>query len=413
MTDDQHGSSGGTGSASGGGAGQGTGGRSSGHGGAATLSLIYYDEDSFDEEELQDVDDLADRLDRPGTKWLNVANTGSDHELLRRIADVVGLHPLALDDILHEGQRPRAEEYGDQVFLLMRMLLVREIVVPPSADAAHDTRSGRAAKAALDRRSKPVAEAEEEGGGAGAALPEEVLEDEYDKNGLRTGQVALVVKENLVITFLETRRDPFDELRDMLRESHGPVRRLGPDFLAYRLVEVIISQYFTVVERYGENLEALEDRILLNPTHAVFRQVNGLRRDLLQARRAIWPLRDALLRLQQGDSGLLSQETMTYLRDAQSHVMQVIETLELLREMVSGLHDVYLTALNTRMNDIMKVLTIISTIFIPLTFLAGIYGMNFEHQPEYGWRWAYPALWGLMLVLVGFMLYLFRRKRWI
>ena len=159
--------------------------------------------------------------------------------------------------------------------------------------------------------------------------------------------------------------------------------------------------------------EALEDRILLNPTHAVFRQVNGLRRDLLQARRAIWPLRDALLRLQQGDSGLLSQETMTYLRDAQSHVMQVIETLELLREMVSGLHDVYLTALNTRMNDIMKVLTIISTIFIPLTFLAGIYGMNFEHQPEYGWRWAYPALWGLMLVLVGFMLYLFRRKRWI
>src|SRR5690606_8148050 len=201
--------------------------------------------------------------------------------------------------------------------------------------------------------------------------------------------------------------------RDRLRDAQGPARGLGADFLAYRLLDVVISQYFTVVERYGDNLEDLEDRILLNPTHAVFRQVNGLRRDLLLARRAIWPLRDAMLGLQQYDSELITPETLTYVRDAQSHVMQVIETLELLREMVTGLHDVYLTALNTRMNDIMRVLTIISTIFIPLTFLAGIYGMNFENQPEYGLRWAYPALWGVMTVLVIFMLYLFRRKRWI
>ena len=245
------------------------------------------------------------------------------------------------------------------------------------------------------------------------AAPERGVGPEEGRNGRRSCQVALVLKERLVVTFLERSEDPFDELRERLREAHGPARELGADFLAYRLMDVIISQYFTVVERYGDNLEGLEDRILLHASRAAFRQVNGLRRDLILARRAIWPLRDVMTRLLQPEPTLLSPETVTYVRDAQSHVMQVIETLELLREMVTGLHDIYLTALNTRMNDVIKVLTIISTIFIPLTFLAGIYGMNFEHQPEYGWRWAYPALWGLMLVLVIGMLVFFRRKRWI
>lgn len=385
--------------------------------GATTVTLIRYDADSFEETQLSDSDELRSRLDQEGVHWLNVANAGSNHELVRRVADAVGLHPLALDDVLHEGQRPRAEEYADHLFILLRMLLVRDMAVPPSVDSASGTRSGRAANAALDGRvTVPAGNEEEHGLGlphAEASAYEHESGTGDDQNGLRSRQVALVLKERLVITFLESSQDPFDELRGRLREAHGPARELGADFLAYRLVEVVISQYFTVVERYGDSLEDLEDQILRHASRAALRSVNGLRRDLILARRAIWPLRDVMSRLLQQESELLTPETVTYLRDAQNHVMQVIETLELLRELVTGLHDIYLTALNTRMNDVIKVLTIISTIFIPLTFLAGIYGMNFEHQPECGWRWAYPALLAVMIVLVVAMLLLFRRKRWI
>lgn len=383
--------------------------------GATTVTLIRYDADTFNEEELEDLHDLEAKLEEGGVCWLNVANAGSDHAVIRRVAEAVSLHPLALDDVLHEGQRPRAEEYGDHLFMLMRMLLVQDLAVPPSKESAQGTRSGRAAGAALDGRATVSEDDQDDDVTTPPGEPSttQPASEASDNDGLHSAQVALVLSEGLVVTFLETEQDPFDELRERLREAHGPARGLGADFLAYRLIDVVISQYFTVVERYGDNLDALEDQILMHPSRAAFRQVNGLRRDLMLARRAIWPLRDAMARLLQPESELLSPETITYVRDAQSHVMQVIETLELLREMLTGLHDIYLTALNTRMNDIMKVLTIISTIFIPLTFLAGIYGMNFENQPEYGWRWAYPGLWGLMIVLVVGMLVLFRRKRWL
>ena len=381
--------------------------------GVPILTLIHYRADEFEEAELEGPAELSPQLDRPGVLWLNVANAGADHKVIRQVADAVGMHPLALDDVLHEGQRPRAEEYGDQLFLLMRMLLVSDLAVPPNADSANGTRSGRAATAALDGRAALPVDAAADGPALPDAARHPGKAEAHDPDALRSCQVALVLKERLVVTFLETSQDPFDELRERLREAHGTARELGADFLAYRLTDVVISQYFTVVERYGDSLEELEEQILTHASRAAFSKVNALRHDLSRARRAIWPLRDAMARLLQPESELLSTDTLTYFRDAQSHVMQVIETLELLREMVTGLHDIYLTVINTRMNDVIKVLTIISTIFIPLTFLAGIYGMNFESLPEYAWRWAYPALLGLMLFLVVGMLMLFRRKRWI
>jgi len=355
--------------------------------GVTKVTLFRYDSGRFTETALADLGSLEGALNGAGVLWLNVTNAGAEPELVRRVGHAVGLHPLALDDVLNEGQRPHAEEYGDQFFVLLRTLRVKE----PST----------------------VALGSVNGADGVTGLPTATELSEAVGAGLHSSQVALLLKERLVVTFLESAEDPFDRVRTRPLGAHGAGRELSADFLAYRLLDVIIGQYFGVVERYGDDLEALEDQILLHPTRSVLRQVNGLRRDLLLARRTVWPLRDAMSRLQQPGSNLVSADTATYLRDAQSNVMQVIETLELLREMVTGLHDIYLTALNTRMNDIIKVLTIISTIFIPLTFLAGIYGMNFEHQPEYAWRWAYPALWGLMILLAAGMLALFRRKRWL
>lgn len=336
------------------------------------LTLISYDAGQFSERQLRDATELASGLTQGGVHWLNVESAGPKQ--LEEVAAAIGMHPLALDDVLNVGQRPRVEAYGDHLFILARTL--RERTAAPQADG-------------------------------------QAQEGDTEASGLQGNQLALVLKGNLVVSFLDSPNDPFGNLRQRLREGLGATRKHGPDFLVYRLLDVVIDQYFTVIERYDDGLESLEEQILLNPTRQAFTRVNGVRRDLLRARRAIWPLRDVMADLQRPDGQFIGEETLSYMRDAHNHVMQVIDTLEVLREMVTGIHDAYLTSLNTRMNDIIKVLTVISTIFIPLTFLAGIYGMNFLYMPEYHWRWAYPALWVIMLGLAGGMIVAFRRRGWL
>lgn len=336
----------------------------------AHLTLISYSADRFDERRITDLAELSSGLSQDGVHWLNVMGAGPQQ--LEQVAAAIDMHPLALDDVLNVGQRPRVETYGDHLFILARTLL---------APSARSLRSDR------------------------VAAP--------DTSRLQGGQLALVLKGNLVVSFLASPTDPFVDLRQRLREGRGTTRQYGADFLVYRLLDVVIDQYFAVIESYDDGLEALEERILLHPTRRAFMHVNDVRRDLLSARRAIWPLRDVMASLQRPDSQFIGEETLSYMRDAHNHVMQLIDTLEVLREMVTGIHDVYLSSLNMRMNDIIKVLTVISTIFIPLTFLAGIYGMNFKYQPEYSWPWAYPALWGVMILLTLIMLWLFRRRGWI
>ncbi len=379
------------------------------------LTLITFDDERFDEREIEDVSELKQALEAPGTHWLNVC--GLHEPTVREVSDTIGLHPLTYGDIIHIGQRPQVEEYADYLFVIMRMLMVRNVAVPPSAVASEDdTFTELKAKVALrqaanrnGRRRNGSDEREPE-----PELSDRLFEEELeDPNRLKAEQFSLVLMERLVVTFQENFTDPFGALRTRLREGHGQIRTRSAAFVAYSLVNLVIDQYFTVVETYGDNLEALEDELLLHPSREAFAQVNNLRRNLMHVRRAIWPLREVMAKLEQPGTAFIDQEVSTYMRDAHSHALQVIETVEVLREIVTSLHDIYLTSLNTRMNDVIKVLTVISTIFIPLTFLAGLYGMNFENQPEYTWPWAYPALLGLMLVLVLLMLWLFRRKGWV
>jgi len=380
----------------------------------ATLTLVSFDAERFDERELDDPAELAELVRAPGTHWLNVA--GLDEGTVGAVAEAIGLHPLTLGDVLHVGQRPQVEEYDAYLFVVLRMLTVRNVAVPPTPVAsANDSFTELKAKVALRRtanrfarRPRHAATNEAAPGLGGDAL----RADPDDPDRLRTEQLSLVLQERLVVTFQENSSDPFGPLRERLREDHGQVRTRSAAVLAHHLVDLVIDQYFTVVESYGDNLEALEEELLLRPSAEAFAHVNNLRRDIRHVRRAVWPLREVMAKLEQPDTAFVGEEAATYMRDAHSHALQVIETVEALRETVTGLYDIYLTALNTRMNDVIKVLTVISTIFIPLTFLAGLYGMNFE-QPEYRIAWAYPALLGVMLVLVLGMLWLFRRKGWI
>jgi len=339
------------------------------------IDIVRYDETGFDERVLDDPSELEAAISEPGVVWVNVVGV-HDTELLERLGRLLELHPLTVEDLASVAQRPKVEAYGDYVYVVARMM-ERATFEGSSDDGGQE-------------RGDPV-----------------------DAEGWSIEQLSIVLRGNLLVTFQETPEDPFGPVRERLRQGRGRVRKYGADYLAYALLDLVVDRYFTVIEHFGERIETLEDLVLQAPTPDVLEQVNRLRRALLLVRRAVWPLRDVLAELRRDESPFISPTVATYLRDAHDHTVQVLETLDTLREMVTGLHDVYLTSISLRMNDIMRVLTIIATIFIPLTFLAGIYGMNFDYMPELRWRWAYPALWLVMLVSAVGMLLAFRRRRWL
>lgn len=336
------------------------------------IDLMHYDETTFDERAVTDPDDLRALLDAPGVTWVNVVGV-HDTALLERMGEILGLHPLTVEDLASLAQRPKVEEYDEYVYVVARMLGLGGADAPEASGSPGDP--------------PPVLGGSE--------------------------QLSMVLRGNLLVTFQETPEDPFGPVRDRLRLGRGRARRLGADYLAYTLLDLVVDRYFTVVERYGDRIETLEEDALRDPNPRVLEQVNQLRRELILMRRVVWPMRDVLSELRREESPFIGAAAATYLRDVHDHTVQVLETLETLREMLTGLHDVYLTMLSVRLNDVMKVLTIIATIFIPLTFLAGIYGMNFDVMPELHWRWGYPVLWLVMLALTAGMLLAFRRRKWI
>jgi magnesium transporter len=361
----------------------------------AHLQLIHYQEDSLEETEVSDIASLPKLLEAPGVHWLNVVGV-HDTKLLENLGQVLGLHPLTVEDLASLGQRPKTEEYEHYLFMVFRILTRHGVPVTPATGPAAATPTRSPAAPAKLVQLEPSASA----GTVGHDL-------------LHSEQFSLVLREGLLVTFQELERDPFEPLRERLRKGAGRLRKMGADYLAYTLIDLVIDQYFEVVEAYGDDLEAIEEKILRGPERDSLERVNDLRRDLLVVRRAVWPLRDVMASLQRKDQAYFSPEVSNYLRDAHDHAVQVMDAVETQREQLTSLHDIYLTLLSVRMNDVMKVLTIIATIFIPLTFLAGIYGMNFKYMPEYHWRWAYPALWLVMLLLGGGMLAAFRRRGWL
>jgi magnesium transporter len=311
---------------------------------------------------LEGPNEIREYLGRWAVTWVNVDGLG-DGDILRRIAEVFRLHPLALEDVVHVHQRAKVELYSDYYFIVGRMV---------------------------------------------------------EKNErLETDQLSLFLGKNFVVTFQEWPGDDFDPVRQRIRKAGGNFRRLGPDYLAYALIDAFIDHYFPVLEKYGERLEVLEDNILSRPESDVISEIYEVRRELLALRRCAWPLRDAMSTLYREPSPFVSDETRLYLRDCYDHAVQIMDLLENYRETASSLTEVYLSSASNRLSEIMKVLTIFTTIFIPLSFIAGVYGMNFNtaasalNMPELNWYWGYPFALTLMAAVAGSMLLLFRKKGWL
>jgi magnesium transporter len=289
--------------------------------------------------------------------WVNVEGIGR-LELIKKLGDCYGIHPLVLEDIANTDQRPKAEEYDKYLFVVLKMLV-------------------------------PV------------------------EGGVSSEQVSLVLGEGWLLTFQEgLDGDPFTPVRQRLKNALGRVRSQKADFLAYSLMDVIVDNYFLVLEKVADSIELMEEELMRSPTPRTLAEIYRLKRELLFLHKAIWPLREVINSMIRRDSPLVKEPTVIYLRDLYDHTIQVIETVETLRDMLSGMLDIYLSSVSNRMNAVMKVLTIIATIFMPLTFIVGIYGMNFKHMPELESQWGYPAVWLLMVGVTVGMLLFFRRKRW-
>lgn len=329
-----------------------------------SIHLIDYTAETVIEEHLVSPEACRDYLDRDSKTWIQI-NGSVDVNTLRSLGELFGLHELALEDVLNSGQRPKMELYDDQLFLI-------------------------------------------------AAMP--VL----DGDRLEVVQVSLFAGENYLICLCPLEQDPFELVRKRLRPGNN--RRFsfrGIDYLLYALLDLITDSAFPVLEHFGDRLEQMEIDLLEQPRKQTLTGLHHLKRELLLLRRVLWPQREALNNLMRMDNSLIHQDTLLYFRDCQDHSIQIIELLESFRDMATGMMDIYLSSISQKTNEVMRVLTIISTIFIPLTFIVGIYGMNFENpaspwaMPELRWFYGYPMVWGLMITVVAGLLWFFKRRDWL
>ncbi|MGB2988654.1 MAG: magnesium/cobalt transporter CorA [Candidatus Zixiibacteriota bacterium] len=324
------------------------------------IRLIDYDEAQLQEKEPKTIEECFPFKDLPTVTWVNIDGL-HDVKVMEKVGKHFGLHSLVLEDILNTEQRPKVEDFDDHIFVVLKMLYY----------------------------------------------------DETDGE-IRAEQISIILGSNFVLSFQERVGDIFNPLRERIRSAKGRVRKMGPDYLAYNLLDAVVDNYFAVLEKLGEQIEGMEEELVTNPTPETLQKIHNLKREMIFLRKSVWPLREVVSRLERGESKLIHESTGIYLRDVYDHTIQVIDTIETYRDMLSGMLDIYLSSISNRMNQVMKVLTIIATIFIPLTFVAGIYGMNFEYMPELKWHWFYPkAFWLVMLGVAAVMLVYFRRKRWL
>ena len=325
----------------------------------ATISIINYDGENLIEKELQSVEDTFKHKDSPLVTWINI-NGLHNVNMVEKAGQHFDIHPLTLEDIVSTGQRPKVDDFENYLFVVLKMLTFDE-------QAAH----------------------------------------------ISSEQISLILGEHFLFSFQEQAGDVFDQVRQRIRQAKGRIRRSGCDYLAYALTDAVVDHYFGVLEKLGEKIEDLEDELLKEPSAATLETIHRLKREMLYFRKQVWPLREVLNSLVKDQSHLIEETTQVFLRDVYDHTIQVMDTIESLRDLLSGLQDLYLSTISSRMNEVMKVLTIMATIFIPLTFIAGIYGMNFEFMPELKWKWSYPVLWGVLITIFVLMLFWFKRKRWL
>jgi len=324
------------------------------------ITIIDYNPECLDESPIDDISKCKFFKDRNTVTWLNVDGL-TDTEKLGFIGEIFGIHPLTMEDILHTDQRPKVEFFDDYIFVVMKMIY-------------------RAKK-----RSDIISE-----------------------------QVSFIIGTNFVISFQENPdEDVFEGIRERIRNNKGRIRKLGSDYLDYALMDAILDNYFIVLEREGDKIEEIEEELISDPTPRTVKRVYNVKRELLYLRKVTWPLRELISMLQKEESKLIRKDTRIYLRDLYDHIIQLLDTIETYREMTTSMLELYISNMSHKMNEIMKVLTIIATIFMPLTFIAGIYGMNFRFMPELEWYFGYPLSLLLMGgVSLGMLIY-FRRKKWI
>ncbi|MFC1846581.1 magnesium/cobalt transporter CorA [Chloroflexota bacterium] len=322
------------------------------------ISLIDYTEANFQESAIENIEECFPFKDTPTITWINIDGV-HDIGMIEKLGNRFELHPLIMEDIVNTQQRPKVEEADKYMFIVLRMLYFND-----------------------------------------------------NDEELKSEQVSLVLGSNFVISFQESVGDVFQPIRDRIAKGKRRIRKMGADYLAYALVDAIVDNYFIVLERLGETIESIEDDLIQKPTPETLQIIHNLKREVISLRKSVWPLREVISSMDRSETPLIRKTTKIYLRDVYDHTIQVIDTIESFRDMISSMLDIYLSSVSNRMNEVMKVLTIFAAIFIPLTFIAGIYGMNFASMPELSWRWGYPAALVVMALVAAVLLFYFKRNKW-
>ena len=323
------------------------------------MSIIDYSNENLDEQSIKSVNEILPYIDKETVTWLNVEGL-NDVEHIESIGSILNIHPLVLEDILNTHQRPKFEEYDHYLYIVLKKL----------------------------------------------TLGNEKFSVSYE-------QISILVLDNFVVTFTEKSGDLFEPLKQRLMNSKGRLRNMGSDYLTYAILDTIVDRIFVLLDVLDETIESIEEELLTNLTSATLAIIQQLKRDLIYIRNSISPLRELLAAILRSDSPIIEERTNIYFRDVYDHALRITESTESYRDMLSGLLDIYMSSVSNKMNEVMKVLTVFAAIFIPLTFIAGIYGMNFEYMPELKWKWAYPALWIAFITIAVILLIYFKKKRWL
>jgi len=323
------------------------------------IKVLDYGPDRCVEKEIAGIEECFYFAEPSVISWIDMEGL-HEVELIQKLGDCQGFNPLMLEDIVNTDQRPKLEDFGDYLYIVVKML------------------------------------------------------SEGSDGGIAVEQLSLVLGANFLISFQEgLDGDPFGPIRDRLKGGKGKIRTMGADYLAYALIDAVVDGYFGVLERIGERIEDLEEEVVSAPSPDTVRRIHHLKRQMIVLRKVLWPLREVIGALERRESSLVSEPVTIYLRDVYDHTIQAIDAVEAYRDILAGLLDVYLSSISNRLNEIMKFLTIIGTIFLPLSFIAGLYGMNFKNMPELGWEWGYPACLLLMSAISVGMLFFFKRRKWL
>lgn len=323
------------------------------------ITVFDYTKDTVEEHVVQSVEQIVQFKDTKSITWVNIEGL-KNVELVEAIGTYFDIHPLVLEDILNARQRPKLEEHDNYLYIVLK----------------------------------------------GLTLQRNHVSVEYE-------QISILVLENFVFTFKEKRDELFAPILRRLKDSKGRFRSQGADYLTYVILDTVVDSYFSLQDSFDEILDSLEDKLLSNPTTKLLETIQRAKRELIFVRRSVSPLREVLNTLLRSETALIDERTQVYFRDVYDHVIRISEAVETYRDILGGLLDIYISSVSNKMNEIMKVLTVFASIFIPLTFIAGIYGMNFEYMPELKWRWAYPVLWAVFVAIPVVLLVYFKRKKWL